>query len=61
MSRGRRPLLEGKSPEELDQFIKQQLVERSLFYEQAQHIIDVDVLSNEEKVEAIVAKIRKGE
>ncbi len=61
MSRGRRPLLEGKSPEELDQFIKQQLAERSLFYEQAQHIIDVDVLSNEEKVEAIVAKIREGE
>ena len=38
MSRGRRPLLEGKTPEELDAYVRKQLSEREPYYLKAQHI-----------------------
>lgn len=58
MSRGKRPLLEGKTPEELSTFVATQIAERTPFYEQAQHIIDIDVLSDHEKVQQIVERIQ---
>lgn len=54
MSRGERPLLKGKSPEELRTFISEQLEERTPFYEKAQHIIDINVLDTFEKINDIV-------
>ncbi len=54
MSRGERPLLKGKSPEELRTFISGQLEERTPFYEKAQHIIDINVLDTFEKINDIV-------
>ncbi len=59
MSRGKRPLLEGKTHEELSNFVTTQIAERKPFYEQAHHIIDVDVLSDHEKVETIVKRIQR--
>ena len=50
VSKGRRPLLEGKSPEELRAFVTTQLAERSTYYERAQHIVDVHPLDTHEKV-----------
>ncbi|MCF0236283.1 MAG: shikimate kinase [Bacteroidaceae bacterium] len=57
VSKGERPLLKGKSPEELREFVTQQLAERAPFYEQAHHIINVDVLDSFEKVEYVVDMI----
>ena len=54
MSRGERPLLKGKSPEELRAFISGQLEERAPFYEKAQHTIDINVLDTFDKINDIV-------
>ena len=59
ISKGERPLLKGKSPEELHEFVSQQLQERSQFYEKAQHIIDVNVLDNFDKIDLVVDEILK--
>ena len=59
LSRGERPLLKGKSPEELREFIVKQLDERSPFYEQARHHIDVNVLDDFDKIGYVVNDIRK--
>ncbi len=57
ISRGERPLLKGKSPEELRAFIEQQLAERSPFYEKARHIIDINVLDSFDKIDGIADTI----
>jgi len=59
MSRGRRPLLEGKSPEELESYIAAQLEQRSPFYEQARHIINIDVLDSFSKINFVVNEIQR--
>ncbi len=59
LSRGERPLLKGKSPEELREFIVKQLDERSPFYEQARHHIDVNVLDDFDKIGYVVNDIMK--
>ena len=46
MSRHERPLLKGKSRDELLAFIGEQLQRRSAFYEQARYVLDVSVLDN---------------
>lgn len=58
LSRGVRPLLEGKSEEELKAFIEEQLKEREPYYLQAQHVLPIDVLNEEEKVNRLVEKIK---
>ncbi|EJX08959.1 shikimate kinase [gut metagenome] len=57
MSRGERPLLKGKSPEELREYITEQVKLRSVYYEQAQHIIDINVLDTFDKINDIVQMI----
>ena len=57
MSRGERPLLKGKNPEELRTYIVEQLDARSPYYEQAQHIVDVNVLDSFDKINDIVKLI----
>lgn len=54
ISKGERPLLKGKSPEELRAFITGQLSDREPFYSQAQHEIDVNVLDSFDKVKLVV-------
>ena len=58
ISRGERPLLTGKSPEELREYITGQLNERAPYYERAQHIIDINVLDSFNKINHIVNDIR---
>ncbi len=58
MSRGERPLLKGKSPEELQQYVAAQIEERAPFYEKASCIIDINVLDTFDKVNDIVNIIR---
>lgn len=59
MSKGRRPLLEGKSPGELRDFIVDQLARRAPFYEKAQHTCNVDVLKSKDKVDTIINEIKE--
>lgn len=59
LSRGERPLLKGKSPEELRQFVQEQLAERDAYYMQAQHIVPIDVLDEEEKIQRLVSIIQQ--
>lgn len=59
MSRGERPLLKGKSPEELRDFIIEQLAVREPFYKKAQQTIDVNVLDSFDKIEYVVEEIKR--
>lgn len=53
VSRGERPLLKGKTPEELHDFVSGQLAERERFYNRATHIVDINVLDTFDKIEDI--------
>lgn len=57
MSRGERPLLKGKTPEEIHAFVSEQLAARAPFYEQARHTIDINVLDTFDKIQDIVRLI----
>ena len=58
MSKNDRPLLRGKSPEQLITFIREQLEKREPFYSKARYTLDVSLLDNYEKIKISVAKIR---
>ena len=58
MGKGVRPLLLNKTPEEVDEFIHEQLKLREPYYEKAKHIIDINVMDNYDKINAIVQQIR---
>ena len=57
MSKNDRPLLRGKSPEQLITFIREQLEKREPFYSKARYTLDVSLLDNYEKIKISVAKI----
>ena len=57
MSRGNRPLLKDKSPEELRTFVTDQLAQREPFYAKAQHVVNVDVLDSFDKISLVVDNI----
>lgn len=59
MGKTERPLLKGKSPEEMHKFIEQQLATREPFYNKAKHVLDVNLLDNYEKIKISVANIRQ--
>lgn len=50
MGKSVRPLIQGKSPEELDAFIKESLAARELFYSKAKHTIEIDVIERREQI-----------
>ena len=58
MAKMERPLLKGKSSEELIAYITEHLKERSQFYEKARHILDVNVLDEYDKIQSSVASLR---
>ena len=58
MGKGVRPLLLNKTPEEVDEFIHEQLKLREPYYEKAKHIIAINVMDNYDKINAIVQQIR---
>ena len=59
MSKNDRPLLRGKSPEQLITFIREQLEKREPFYSKARYTLDVSLMDNYEKIKISVAKIRE--
>lgn len=56
MGKGVRPLLLNKTPEEVETFIKEQLKRREPFYLKAQHIFDIDVIDDYDKIQNTVKK-----
>ncbi len=59
MGRTVRPLILGKSGDELQQYIKDSLSEREPFYSQAKHTVDVSLMDNYEKIAITIDLLRK--
>lgn len=59
MAKVERPLLKGKSQEELIAYIQQHLQEREPFYSKARYTLDVSLMDNYDKIIISVQKIRE--
>ena len=59
MGKTERPLLKGKSPEELLGFIEQQLQQREPYYTKATYTLDVTLMDNYEKIKITVEKLKE--
>lgn len=59
MSRGHRPLLEGKTDEELEGYVREQLKVREPFYSRAHYTVDINLLDSFDRIQDI-ANIIKG-
>ena len=59
MGRIERPLIKGKSPDELIIFIKEQLSAREPYYKKAQYILDVSLMDNFEKIKNTVSMLKE--
>ena len=57
MGKGDRPLLKGKTPDELIAFIREQLEYREQFYSKARYVLDVSLMDNYDKIQTSVDKI----
>ena len=58
MAKVERPLLKGKSPDELIAYITEHLKEREPFYTKARYTLDVSLLDNYDKIQISVERIR---
>lgn len=59
MGRSVRPLLLGKTPDEVKTFVREQLELRESFYAKAMHTFDVSLLDNYEKIKTTVGQLRE--
>lgn len=59
MGKGDRPLLKGKTPEELILFIREQLDKREPFYSKARYTLDVSLMDNYEKIKITIEKLKE--
>ena len=59
MGKGDRPLLKGKTPDELITFIRQQLESREPYYNKARYTLDVSLMDNTEKIKITIEKLRE--
>ena len=57
MGKGVRPLLLNKTPEEVRQFIVEQLAYREQFYSKARYKLDINLLDNHHKINVTVRKL----
>jgi shikimate kinase len=58
MGKGERPLLKGKSQEELIAYIQEQLQKREPYYSKAQYTLDVSLMDNHEKINATIDELK---
>ena len=58
MAKVERPLLKGKSPDELIAYIREHLKERAPYYEKARYTLDVSLLDTSDAIKTSVARIR---
>ena len=59
MCKGDRPLLKGKTPDELIEYIRQQLELREPYYTKARYTLDVSLMDNTEKIKITIEKLRE--
>lgn len=59
MGKSVRPLIQNKTPEELQEYINESLTARQPYYKKAKHHIQVPVLGNEELINQIVEQIKE--
>ena len=59
MGKGKRPLIEGKSPEELEEYVRETIAQREAFYSKAKYSLDVSLLDNFTKIQESVTLIRE--
>ena len=59
MGKVERPLIKGKSPEELIAYIREQLKKREEYYTKAKYTLDVSLMDNYEKIKISVDKIKE--
>ena len=59
MGKVERPLIKGKNPKELLEYIRTSLEQREPYYLKAEHVIDVTLLDNYDKLQTSVKLIRK--
>jgi shikimate kinase len=59
MGKVERPLIKGKSPEELIAFIREQLEKREPYYTKAKYTLDVSLMDNYEKIKISVEKLKE--
>ena len=57
MAKSQRPLIQGKTPDELRDFIKESLANREPFYAKAKHSVQIEVLNSRELIDKYVDKI----
>ena len=57
MAKSQRPLIQGKTPDELRDFIKESLSNREPFYAKAKHIVQIEVLNSRELIDKYVDRI----
>jgi len=57
MGKSVRPLIQGKSPEEIEQFVAENLQTRLPFYTKAKHTIDIEVIHTREQILTYAHKI----
>jgi shikimate kinase len=59
LSKDKRPLIKGKTPEELKLFITDNLEKRKSFYNQADYVFDAEQLETKNDVDAVVQRLTK--
>ena len=59
MGKGDRPLLKGKTPEELIAYIREQVDYREQFYLKARYTLDVSLMDNNEKLKITIEKLKE--
>jgi len=57
MGKSQRPLIQGKTPDELEQYIHESLQTRLPFYTKAKHTIDIEVIHTKEEINNYANKI----
>lgn len=57
MGKSIRPLIQGKPPDELHDFIVKSLRQREPYYTQAKHVIDINVIHTKEQIQEYVNQI----
>ncbi len=57
MGKGVRPLLQNKSPEEVEKFVREQLLVREPFYSKARYTYDISVLDTMGKIDIAAQEI----
>lgn len=57
MGKKERPLLKGKSEEELKMFMQTQLNDRNVYYNQAKHIFRVELMDTRDKIQLLAERL----